>query len=183
MLNIELKARCDDLGRLRDACGSLGAEAEEPERQIDTYFGVARGRLKLRESLRTGAELIYYMRPDVEGARESHYEIYQVEDAEALKALLKRALGVQAVVAKRREIYLIGNVRVHLDKVQGLGGFVELEGIVEHQAELFHVAEEVRRLEQALGIPTDSLVKESYADLVSAAQTAAGPHDNPAVRR
>jgi predicted adenylyl cyclase CyaB len=182
VLNIELKARCDDLGRLRDACASLGAEAQEPERQIDTYFGVAQGRLKLRESLRSGAELIYYMRPDVAGARESHYEIYQVEDAEGLKALLKRALGVQAVVAKRREIYLIGNVRVHLDKVQGLGSFVELEGIVDHQAELFHVAEEVRRLEHALGIDTPSLVKESYADLVGKAETAPGSEGNSSER-
>jgi predicted adenylyl cyclase CyaB len=178
VLNIELKARCDDLGRLRAACASLGAESEEPERQIDTYFGAAQGRLKLRESLRSGAELIYYLRPDVAGARESHYEIYQVEDVEGLKALLKRALGVQAVVAKRREIYLIGNVRVHLDKVQGLGGFVELEGIVDHQADLYHVTEEVKRLQQALGIDTLALVKESYADLVGGAEATRGPEDS-----
>jgi len=182
-LNIELKARCDDLGTLRDACVSLGGEGQEPERQIDTYFGVARGRLKLRESLRSGAELIHYVRPDVAGARECHYEIYHVEDAEGLKELLKKALGVRAVVAKRREIYLIGNVRVHLDKVQGLGGFVELEGIVDHQAELFHVAEEVRRLQQALGIDSLSLVKESYADLSAKAEAAPGPQDDSPERR
>ncbi len=169
MVNVELKARCDDLGRLREACTSLGAESQEPERQIDTYFGVAQGRLKLRESLRSSAELIYYTRPDVAGARESHFEICQVEDAEGLKALLKKALGVRAVVVKRREIYLVGNVRVHLDKVQGLGGFVELEGIVDHQAELFQVTEEVRRLQEALRIDAPSLVKESYADLIAKA--------------
>jgi len=87
------------------------------------------------------------------------------------------------VVAKRREIYLIGNVRVHLDKVQGLGGFVELEGIVDHQAELFHVAEEVRRLQQALGIDSLSLVKESYADLSAKAEAAPGPQDDSPERR
>jgi len=183
LLNIELKARYEDLGRLRERLMSLGAEGQDPERQIDTYFRVAHGRLKLRESLRSGAELIYYMRLDVAGARESHYDIYQVEDAEGLKTLLKRALGVQAVVAKRREIYLIGNVRVHLDKVQGLGGFVELEGIVDHQAELFHVAEEVRRLEQTLGIAMDSLVKESYADLSAKMEAGPGPHDDLSTRR
>jgi adenylate cyclase len=183
VLNIELKARCDDLERLRTACVSLGAEAEEPERQIDTHFAVAQGRLKLRESLRSGAELIHYVRPDVAGVRESHYEIVQIDDAEGLKALLKRALGVQAVVAKRREVYLIGNVRVHLDKVQGLGGFVELEGIVDHPAELFHVAEEVRRLEQALKIDRPSLVKESYADLVAKAGTVPASVNDPATRR
>jgi predicted adenylyl cyclase CyaB len=178
MLNVELKARCDNLGRLRDACAALGAEGQEPERQIDTYFEVARGRLKLRESLRSGAELIYYMRPDVAGARESRFEIYQVEDAEGLKALLKQAIGVQAVVTKRREAYLIGNVRIHLDKVQGLGGFVELEGIVDHQAELFQITEEVRRLQQALGIDAGSLVKESYADLVGRADGTGGSVDD-----
>ncbi len=167
MLNIELKARYEDLGRLRERCESLGAESQEPERQIDTYFRVAHGRLKLRESLRSGAELIYYTRADVAGARESHCEIYQVEDAEGLKTILKRSLGVQGVVAKRREIFVIGNVRIHLDKVQDLGTFVELEGIVENAAELPVVAEEVRALQRALAIDDRSLVKESYADMVA----------------
>ena len=175
MLNIELKARCDDLGRLRESAMSLGAERQEPERQIDTYFRVAHGRLKLRESLQSGSELIYYTRGDVAEARESHYEIYQVEDAEGLKAILKKALGVQAVVTKRREVYLIGNVRVHLDKVQDLGAFVELEGMVESPTELAHVADEVRKLQQALNIDAQSLVKESYADLVGQLEGARGP--------
>ena len=172
MLSIELKARCEDLGRLRERCESLGAESQEPERQIDTYFRVAHGRLKLRESLRSGAELIYYTRADVAGARESHYEIYQVEDAEGLKTILKRSLGVQGVVAKRREIFVVGNVRIHLDKVQNLGTFVELEGVVDHQAELLHIADEVRGMQQALGIEAGSLVKESYADLIGEAELA-----------
>lgn len=167
MLNIELKARCEDLRRLRERCESLGAEGQEPERQIDTHFKVAHGRLKLRESLQSGTELIYYARADVGGARESHYEIHPVEDADGLKAILSKALGVQAVVTKRREILVIGNVRIHLDKVQGLGAFVELEGVVENAAELAVVAEEVRALQQALAIDDRSLVKESYADMVT----------------
>ena len=182
MLNIELKARCEDFGRLREACRSLGAEDQEPERQIDTCFKVAHGRLKLRESLRSGAELIYYARPDVAWARESHYEICPVEDAEGLKAVLRKALGMQAVVTKRREIFVIGNVRIHLDKVQGLGSFVELEGIVENAAELAVVAEEVRALQQALAIDDRSLVKESYADLVGRAAVAGGSDPGGAAR-
>ena len=75
MLNIELKARCEDLGRFRERLMSLGAESQDPERQIDTYFRVAHGRLKLRESLQSGPELIYYIRGDVAGARESHYQL------------------------------------------------------------------------------------------------------------
>ena len=99
MLNIELKARCEDLGRLRETCESLGAEGQEPERQIDTYFSASHGRLKLRESSASGAELIYYDRGDVIGARESHYDLYQVEDPEGLKAILTKALSVRGWAA------------------------------------------------------------------------------------
>jgi predicted adenylyl cyclase CyaB len=175
MLNIELKAHCDDLGRLRAVCESLGAEGQEPERQVDTYFNVSHGRLKLRELLEAGAELIYYVRDDIAGARESHYELYTAEDPEALKSMLTAALGVSVVVAKRREIFILGNVRIHLDKVQGLGGFVELEGIVDEPRELALVADEVQGIQQALGIDPQSLVKESYAVLVGRAQMASGP--------
>lgn len=157
---------------------SLGAESQDPERQVDTYFRVAHGRLKLRESLQSGPELIHYIRADVAGARESHYQLYRTEDAEGLKAILEKALGVKAVVAKRREIYLIGNVRVHLDKVQDLGSFVELEGIVENPAELVYVGDEVQRLRQALGIEEHALVKESYSDLIGTAGVSRGPRDD-----
>lgn len=176
MLNIELKARCEDLEGLRETCRSLGAESQEPDRQLDTYFRVAHGRLKLRESLLSGAELIFYARADVAGARESHYETCQVEDAEGLKAILKKALGVRAVVAKRREVFAIGNVRIHLDKVQDLGVFVELEGMVDDPAELMEVAEEVRGLQEALGVDNRSLLKESYSDLIGVAEQRHVPH-------
>jgi adenylate cyclase len=69
-------------------------------------------------------------------------------------------------VAKRREVFVVGNVRVHLDKVQDLGGFVELEGIVDDPAELSDVDNEVRRMQQALEIDDRSLLKESYSDLI-----------------
>ncbi|MGB4780807.1 class IV adenylate cyclase [Candidatus Methylomirabilis sp.] len=178
MLNIELKARCEDLARLRESCESLGAEGQEPERQIDTYFSVSHGRLKLRESLDASAELIHYVRDDVAGARESHYELYPVEDPEALKAMLTAALGVSVVVAKRRETFVIGNVRIHLDKVQGLGSFVELQGTIDHSGELPLVADEVQGVQRALGIDPQSLVKESYAVLAGRAEVTQGPCTN-----
>jgi adenylate cyclase class 2 len=170
MLNVELKARCQDLGRLRETCISLGAEGQEPDRQLDTYFKVPHGRLKFRESLLSGAELIFYIRADVVGARESHYETCPVEAADGMKAVLEKALGVRAVVVKRREVFVIGAVRIHLDKVQDLGTFVELEGIVDDPAELTEVADEVQRLGQALGVEDRSLIKESYADLIGVAE-------------
>ena len=178
MLNIELKARCEDLGKLREICESLGAEGQEPERQIDTYFSVSHGRLKLRESSESGAELIYYARDDVAGARESHYDLYQVEDPESLKAMLTKALGVSVVVTKRRETFVIGNVRIHLDKVQGLGSFVEIQGTIDHSGELPLVADEVQGIQRALGIDPQSLVKESYAVLADRAEATRGPCAN-----
>src|SRR5574337_193552 len=175
MLNVELKARCEDLGTLRERCESLGAEGQEPERQIDTYFCVTSGRLKLRESLESGAELIYYLRDDVAGAQESHYERYRIEDAEGLKAMLAKALGVSVLVAKRRETFVLGNVRIHLDKVQGLGSFVELHGTIDEPGELSLVADEVQGVQRALGIDPQSFVKESYAVLAGRAEAARGP--------
>ena len=178
MLNIELKARCDDLGRVRERCESLGAEGQEPERQVDTYFSVSHGRMKLRESLESGAELIYYIRDDVAGPRESHYDLYPVEDPEGLKAILANALGMSVVVAKRRETFVLGSVRIHLDKVQELGSFVELQGSVDEPRELPLVADEVQGVQQALGIDSQSLVKESYAVLVARAEAERGRYAN-----
>src|SRR5574337_1358724 len=175
MLNIELKARCEDLGRLRERCESLGAQGQEPERQIDTYFRVSHGRLKLRESLEAGAELIHYVREDVAGAQESHYELYPIENPEALKAILTAALGASVVVAKRRETFVIGSIRIHLGKVQGLGGFVEPQGTVDEPGELPLVADEVQDVQRELGIDPQSLVKESYAVLVGRAEVTQGP--------
>jgi predicted adenylyl cyclase CyaB len=169
VLNVELKARCDDLERVRELCRQLGAEVQEPDRQTDTYFRVPHGRLKLRESLRTGPALIQYVRADLAAARESHYDICPVEDAEALKRILRNALGILAVVVKRREVLTIGDIRVHLDKVQGLGTFVELEGLLGHPGELPLVAGQIMGLQRALAIDARSLVRESYADLMSAA--------------
>lgn len=178
MLNIELKARCDDLGRVRARCESLGAEGQEPERQVDTYFSVSHGRLKLRESVESGAELIYYIRDDVAGMRESHYDLYPAEDPEGLKAILANALGMSVVVAKRRETFVLGSVRIHLDKVQGLGSFIELQGSVDEPRELPLVADEVQGVQQALGIDSQSLVKESYATLVARAEAERGRYAN-----
>lgn len=176
MLNIEMKARCEDLGEFRARCEALGAEAGEPERQIDTYFHAASGRLTLRETLESGAVLIHYIRDDVAGPRECHYDLYPVEDPEGLKAMLTNALGISVVVVKRRQTFVLGDVRIHLDKVQGLGGFVELHGTVEESKELPLAADEVQGVQQTLQIDPASLVKESYAALVAAAEAERARH-------
>ena len=96
---------------------------------MDTYFRTRAGRLKLRESSLSGGELIPYLRPDAGGARRSDYRVIPVDDPPGVKALLTELLGVHRVVVKQREIFLAGNVRIHLDRVEGLGTFLELEAV------------------------------------------------------
>ena len=128
--NVELKARCADLAAARGVVQQLGARAAGVEVQADTYFRVGHGRLKLREIEGQSAVLIWYARPDADQARISSYYLVPVPEPEALKAALAAALGVRGEVRKRRTIYLWHNVRIHLDKVAGLGNFVEFEAVL-----------------------------------------------------
>src|SRR3954471_11496304 len=125
--NVELKARDPEPERSLERARALGAEDRGELRQCDTYFAVPRGRLKLREQEPGGAELIAYERPDAAAARESRYRIAPVTDATALREALDAALGTTVVVDKRRHLLLWDGVRIHLDHVDGLGDFVELE--------------------------------------------------------
>lgn len=138
--------------------------------QRDTYFHVQRGRLKLREVRREGAppqtELIQYLRPDDPDARASDYLVVSVTDPEALREALARALGVRVVVAKRRELYLWRHTRIHLDVVERLGAFVELETVVTDPSFSADARAELAQGAAALGICDPDRVAVSYADLL-----------------
>jgi len=123
--NVEIKARCREPERAR----ALGTERVGVDRQVDTYFRTREGRLKLRESSLSGGQLIPYRRPDERAARRSDYQVIAVEDPDGLKRMLAAMLGVEKVVRKTREILLRDNVRIHVDEVEGLGAFVELEAV------------------------------------------------------
>jgi predicted adenylyl cyclase CyaB len=164
--NLEIKAVCPDPAAAREAAQQLAGPRAAVLHQEDTYFHVHTGRLKLREIDNTSAELIYYDRPDDPAARISRYRIAPVTDPAALKSLLIAALGVRAVVRKRRELFLYENVRIHLDTVENLGNFIELEAVLSG-----HVgqAESQPRLElvaRALGIRLEQRVAGSYGELV-----------------
>jgi len=162
--NVELKARdADPEATLRRAL-ELGASDEGVLRQRDTYFGRARGRLKLREQEPGGAQLIAYDRPDDASARTSAYRLADVADPDALREALDAALGTRVVVDKRRHLLRYENVRIHLDDVEGLGAFVELEGVAAPDSDLTRERELVDRLrgELALG----EAVPVSYSDLL-----------------
>src|SRR3954453_11574462 len=129
--NVELKARDPDPARSLARARALGAEDHGDLRQRDTYFAAPRGRLKLREQDPGGAELIAYERPDAAQARESRYRIAPVADPGALREALDAALATTVFVDKRRHLLLWDGVRIPLDHVDGLGDFVELEGVAD----------------------------------------------------
>jgi homotetrameric cytidine deaminase len=167
--NVELKARDRDPARSLERALALGAEDHGELRQRDTYFASPRGRLKLREQEHGGAELIAYEREDAAEARESRYRLAPVADGAALREALDAALGRTVVVAKRRRLLLWEGVRIHLDEVEGLGSFVELEGVAEPGSDLGAEGERVATLRAELGIADRDLVATGYADLLAAA--------------
>ena len=165
MANLELKARCADLARAREAALAHGAAAERTMRQEDAYYPARSGRLKLRRIDDGTAELIWYHRSNVADTRRSDYEIVPVPDPEALHQVLLGALGRGAVVRKRRELLTWGNVRIHLDTVDDLGTFVEFEAVLGPDDDEETSRTRLAELRAALGIRDEDLVAGSYADL------------------
>src|SRR4051795_6050279 len=164
--NIELKASDPDPERSLAVVLGLGARDRGLLRQRDTYFKVTSGRLKLREEDPGGASLIQYDRVDDNRARESRYRLVHVEDPRALCAALEASLGVLAVVEKERHLLLWQNVRIHLDRVKDLGDFLELEGVATADSDLAHELDSVTRLTEALEIPPERILRNSYSDQV-----------------
>ncbi len=161
--NIEIKARCADLEAARRRAKALASEWVGSERQVDTYFRTREGRLKLRESSRGGGQLIPYLRPDRPGPKRSDYQVVPVPEPAELRRLLGELLGVHKVVRKEREIALVDNVRIHLDRVDGLGTFLELEAVFDAspEAEAGERAK-VDRLMKQLGVSSEDLIQTSY---------------------
>lgn len=167
--NVEIKARCDDLAAVRRVLEEKGARRVGEDRQTDTYFRVSRGRLKLREGI-IERYLIYYERPDEAGPKRSDVQLYEPGPSRALKTFLTQALGVRVVVEKRREIYFAGNVKFHLDRVEGLGRFVEIEAIdAEGARSVADLRAQCERYLRALDIAPDARVRRSYSDLLEEA--------------
>jgi len=127
-LNVEIKARCGNHRPIRKILESKGALYKGTDHQIDTYFKVHFGRLKLREG-NIENYLIFYDREDKEGPKESKVILFQNDPGSSLKEILIKSLGVLVAVDKKRDIYFIDNVKFHLDQVKDLGTFVEIEAI------------------------------------------------------
>ena len=166
--NIEIKATARASQRQQALAAMLSDTPLRELKQIDTYFNVPQGRLKLRES-DGGAELIYYQRHDRAGPKRSDYLPVPIADPAAMKELLTAALGIRGVVCKTRLLFLVGNTRIHFDLVSGMGWFIELEvvlspGQTDEQGRTV-AAELMKQLE----ISEQDLIAASYIDLLPAA--------------
>jgi len=164
--NVEIKARLVDPEATRRLVVAAADGPPTSLAQTDTFFRTPRGRLKLREIAGAGAELIWYQRPDTPDPVESAFTVLPVADGPALRELLDAALGRRAQVVKRRLVYLVGRTRVHLDAVEGLGGFLELEVQLADGEPAEAGIAEARDLMRRLGIGEPSLVAEAYVDLL-----------------
>lgn len=167
--NVEIKARIPSVQALLPRAQSLADEDEHPQliHQDDTFFQVPHGRLKLRVFADGAAELIHYHRPDAQGPKLSEYLITAVADPDSLRDVLERACGVIGRVVKHRVLVLVGQTRIHLDQVEGLGDFLELEVVLhpgQTEADGTQVAQD---LLAALGVPPEALISGAYLDLLS----------------
>jgi len=165
-LNIEIKARCADQARTRKILLDSGAAFKGTDHQVDTYFKVTTGRLKLREGLFENF-LIFYERENRDGPKESNVILCENNPGSALKEVLIKSVGVLVVVDKIREIYFIDNVKFHIDVVEGLGSFIEIESINSNAT-----IGKQKLLDQCgqylvlFGINESDLVPSSYSDLL-----------------
>jgi adenylate cyclase, class 2 len=161
--NIELKAHDPDPARSLEVSLALGATDEGWPQQLDTYFRVQHGRLKLRQQ-DGAAELIQYERTDEAIERASNYRLIPIHDPDGLKDALAAALGILVAVEKSRHLLLWRNVRIHLDDVPGLGSFIELEAVAEPDSDLTREYENIAELRQTLGITDDRVIAAGYSD-------------------
>lgn len=166
-LIIEIKARCDHSDQVHMLLRQRGAEFIGIDRQIDTYFKCPAGRLKLRQG-NIENYLIHYDREDKAGPKRSVVTLHKIpSDSAQLRTILAHVLDVDVVVRKTREIYFIDNVKFHLDQVDGLGQFIEIEAIDENE----EIGEAVllsqcHQYISLLRIADADLIEKSYSDLL-----------------
>ena len=164
--NVEIKARVADLAPIEARARAIATAGPTDIAQDDTFYRCERGRLKLRRFADGRGELIHYDRGDAEGPKLSDYVIAPTAEPDKLHEALSRSNGVLGRVKKQRRLYLVDNTRVHLDRVEGLGAFVELEVVLrdgETQAQGEAIA---RRVLGDLGIERSQLVAGAYFDLL-----------------
>jgi predicted adenylyl cyclase CyaB len=162
--NVEIKARVADLAGVEIHARRIATEGPSDLAQDDTFFACANGRLKLREFSPVQGQLIYYSRPNDAGPKVSDYWISDTDAPAALRETLARALGVVGRVRKQRRLYRVDRTRIHLDDVEGLGSFVELEVVLAEGESPLQGIEVAQRIMTSLGIGESQLVQGAYVD-------------------
>lgn len=165
--NIEIKARVSNPAALAERLQNLAGGAARVDAQDDTFFACAHGRLKLRVDGEGRGKLIFYQRPDAAEIKASDFLVSECGDADALRVLLARAYGEQGRVRKLRRVYRVGCCRAHLDRVDGLGDFVELETELAAGETEQAGRQAVADLMAALGIRDEDLIDKAYLDLLA----------------
>jgi adenylate cyclase len=169
--NIEIKARLDSIEAIEPRVAALAGSGPERIEQDDTFFPCPNGRLKLRAFSPDRGELIFYARPDQAGPKGSFYILSPTASPDTLRDALTAAHGEAGRVRKVRTLYLVGRTRVHLDRVEGLGEFLELEVVLaDGESAAAGVAEAHALLDQ-FGVEACALLEGAYVDLLRAAQT------------
>jgi predicted adenylyl cyclase CyaB len=163
--NVEIKARVEDLAKVEERARGIATEGPIDLEQDDTFFACAQGRLKLRQFGDGRGELIHYQRADDTGPKTSDYRITAVDAPDSLRETLARALGTLGRVRKARRVYIADRARIHLDRVENLGAFVELEVVLGDEESAAGGEATARRLMSLLGIDESQLVRGAYVDL------------------
>ena len=166
--NVEIKARVADLAALAARAAAIADSGPVEIAQDDTFFRCDNGRLKLRVFDNGHGELIFYRRPDAGGPKVSFYVLSPTAAPDTLREALTLANGQEGRVVKHRTLFLVGRTRVHLDRVQGLGDFMELEVVLGENESTDDGVREAHELMARLQVPPDCLVQGAYHDLLRA---------------
>jgi len=164
--NVEIKARIADLDQTHAAVARISTKPPQLIEQEDVFFNVATGRLKLRILSPSHGELIFYQREDKIGPKTCTYHIHRTDKPEELRAVLSAACGEKIIIRKQRHLYFSDRTRIHIDVVENLGKFIELEVVLEEYETPDSGESEAQALMEQLGIEADHLVEVAYADLL-----------------
>jgi adenylate cyclase, class 2 len=166
-INIEIKAKCFYPKKVEAFLVSANALFKGTDLQKDTYFNVPNGRLKLRQG-NIENNLIFYNRNNQKGPKQSDFQLLPVTNASEMENLLTEALGVKVIVEKKRNIYFLGNIKIHIDEVPQLGSFVEIEAsnLSDRSLTVEQLHKQCTDLMQHFEIKEEDLIENSYSDML-----------------
>jgi len=164
--NVEIKARVNDFDRVQSLVAKIADSGPIDILQEDTFFNCRKGRLKIRKFSDSDGELIYYNREINFKPTECTYTIVKTSEPDAIGKVLGESLGIRGVIRKRRTIFITGQTRIHLDDVDGLGKFVELEVVLSPEQNVSDGMSITISLMEKLGISEADLIDSAYIDMI-----------------